>query len=465
MSVQIYRQLLEAVLDGRLRSGERLPPTRELARRLDVSRNTVGVAYEMLVAEGVLVGRIGAGSFVSAEPLNRGQARRAPAGAIHPRDVWKTIPVLIHHPQATPLYDFGVGTPDPALFPFTTWRRLIANEFRPSNQRFGTYGHPAGHSGLRSAIARHIGISRAVHASADDVVVTQGAQQAFDLIGRVLISEGTCVAVEDPGYRAARMLFRSHGARVMGVPVDGEGLMVDAIPGNARIVYVTPSHQFPLGTAMSLQRRTNLLSWAERCGGIIIEDDYDSEFRFDGRPLDPLQVMDRTGRVIYVGSFSKVLLPALRVGFVVAPVSLQPALHAAKQLTDWHGELATQAALARFIDEGHLSRHLRRVARVYANRYAQIADALANRFDGLLVLVPAAAGLHLAAVAVPGNSIDMEQGVRRAHERGVSVRALADYYFETSDRAGVVIGYGSIPSSRIKEGMRQLAAGFGRRAK
>lgn len=465
LSVQIYRQLLEAVLDGRLRSGERLPPTRELARRLDVSRNTVGVAYELLVAEGVLVGRVGAGSFVCAEPLRRVQARRAPSGAVHPREVWRSIPAPAGRPPNAATYDFSVGTPDSALFPFTAWRRLVANEFRSATAQYATYGHPGGHAGLRAAIARHVGVSRAVRAAADDVIVTQGAQQAFDLIGRVLISEGTCVAVEEPGYPCARLLFRSLGAHVVGVPVDDEGLDVGAIPEHARLVYVTPSHQFPLGTAMSLQRRTALLAWAERRGAVIIEDDYDSEFRFDGRPLDPLQSLDRTGRVVYVGSFSKVLLPTLRLGFLIAPASLQPALLAAKQLTDWHGDLATQAALARFIDQGLLARHIRRVAREYAKRYAQIADSLEHRFGRWLRPIPAAAGLHVAAGVVPGKSVDIVQAVRRAEERGVRVGALSDFYVGTPVRAGLVIGYGAIPTSRIDEGMRRLAASFGHRTK
>ncbi len=461
LSVQIYRQLLEAVLDGRLRSGERLPPTRELARRLEVSRNTVGVAYERLVAEGVLVGRVGAGSFVCSEPLRRAQAPRAPSGAVHPREVWRSIPASADRPSHVAAYDFSVGTPDPALFPFATWRRLVATAWRSSTVPYATYGHPGGHAGLRAAIARHVGVSRGVRADADDVIVTQGAQQAFDLIGRVLVSEGNCVAVEEPGYPHARLLFRSLGARVVGVPVDDEGLDVDAIPKSARLVYVTPSHQFPLGTAMSLQRRAALLAWAERRGAVVIEDDYDSEFRFEGRPLDPLQSLDRTGRVIYVGSFSKVLLPTLRLGFLIAPASLQPALLAAKQLTDWHGELATQAALARFIDQGLLARHIRRVAREYASRYAQIAHSVEQRFGRWLRLIPAAAGLHVAVGVVPGASVDIAQAVRRAEDRGVRVRALSDFYVGTPVRNGLVIGYGAMAASRIDEGMRRLLSSVG----
>ena len=462
LSAQIYRQLLEAVMDDRLRSGERLPPTRELARRLEVSRNTVGLAYERLVAEGVLVGRVGDGSYVSAEPHRRVQSRRAPSGVIHPREVWRSIPAWGGPGKAVP-YDFSVGTPDASFFPFTTWRRLIASEYRSSNAQHATYTLPGGHPALRAAIARHVGVSRAVRADADDVIVTNGAQQAFDLIGRVLISPGTWVAMEEPGYPQARLLFQSLGGRILGVPVDGEGLEVDAIPAKARIVYVTPSHQFPLGTPMSFARRTALLAWAERRGAVIIEDDYDSEFRFAGRPLDPLQSLDRAGRVIYVGSFSKVLLPTLRLGFLIAPASLQPALLTARGLADWHGEVASEAALARLIDQGLLARHIRKMAREYAGRYARVATALERDFNRWLRLTPAVAGLHLSAGVVPGRSVDMAQVVSRAEEKGVRVQAFSNFHFGKPRREGLVIGYGAIPTARIEEGMRRLASCFGSR--
>ena len=297
LTARIYRQLFDAVLDGRLRPGERLPPTRELARRLEVSRNTVALTYERLVAEGVLTSRVGAGTFVSTDPIGSTRARHAPAGiAAQARSVWKTIQEPPLTRSYAPQYDFRVGSPDATMFPFTLWRRLVARQFRPGSLDWGRYGEPSGHMDLRAAIARHIGISRAVRASAEDVIVTQGAQQALDLIGRVVVDHGDTVAVEEPGYPPARLLFRTLGARVIGVPVDSEGLVVSAIPKAARLVYVTPSHQFPLGVPMSLPRRLALLTWAEQRKALVIEDDYDSEFRFEGRPLDPLQTLDATGR-------------------------------------------------------------------------------------------------------------------------------------------------------------------------
>ncbi len=336
----------------------------------------------------------------------------------------------------------------------------MSRELRGSTLNAGAYGDPAGHPALRDAIARFVGTSRAVRVATDDVIVTQGTQQALDLVGRVLVEPGDCVAVEEPGYQPARKLFRSLGARVVGVPVDDEGLDVDALPSTARLVYTTPSHQFPLGTPMSLERRSALLAWAERHGAVIVEDDYDSEFRFEDRPLAPLQSLDRGGRVVYVGSFSKTLLPILRLGFLVAPVSLQPALRTAKQLTDWHGDLLTQAALASFIDEGLLGRHIRKASREYAARHRLIVATLRSDFSGLLSLVRSAAGLHLATRLTATARVDLDAVVTRARAAGVEVPTLAQYCGERP-QAGLVLGYGTIPVERIPEALRRLLDAFG----
>jgi GntR family transcriptional regulator / MocR family aminotransferase len=446
LSTRIYGQLKDAVLDGRLRPGERLPPTREMAQRLDVARNTVAAAYERLTAEGFLTARVGAGTFVGA--LAQRRSRRAPVGGdIRPRPVWATLrPMAAQEPGP---YDFRVGLPDWRLFPLETWRRLVGAELRAAVLRSADYRDPVGHPALRAAIARSIGISRSVRASAEDVLVTHGAQQGLDLIARVLVEPGSVVAVEEPGYPPARQLFQSHGAQVVGVPVDGEGLDVTAIPRRALLVYVTPSHQFPTGTPMTLARRTALLEWAQRRGGVIIEDDYDSEFRFSDRPLEPLQSLDRAGRVIYLGSFSKTMLPMLRVGFVIAPVSLQPALHTAKQLADWRGDLVTQGALARFIDDGLLARHIRKATRVYAARHELIAATLAKDFAPFLDVVPSAAGLHLCALVKPGASYAPVPWIE-----------TLDRYCAESVQSGLVIGFGGIQLDQITPGLRRLARAF-----
>ncbi|MGW3961356.1 MocR-like pyridoxine biosynthesis transcription factor PdxR [Amycolatopsis sp. NPDC005003] len=456
LSVRIYRQLRDAVLDGRLRAGERLPPTRELARRLAVSRNTVVVAYDRLTADGFLTGRVGAGTYVTAE-LPAPKPRKAPSTrGPQPKAVWRSLPSP-SVAAAAPVFDFRVGIPDATLFPLDTWRRLLARELRDT-AGFAHYAEPGGHPGLRAAIARHVGVSRSVRAGADDVLVTQGAQQALDLLCRVLLEPGDRVAVEEPGYRMAKLLFASHGAEVVGVPVDGEGLDVAALPSRAKLVYVTPSHQFPLGTAMSLARRTALLAWAARAGAVVVEDDYDSEFRFSDRPLEPLQSLDRDGRVAYVGSFSKTLLPMLRLGFLIAPASLRDALHHARQLSGWHGDLPAQAALAGFVDEGLFARHLRRATKVYADRHERITTTLERVFAGRLKPVPSAAGLHLCALA--GDEVDLAPIAARAAAAGAAIQTLSDLC-GGFPRQGVVLGYGSIPSASIDAGLAVLDAAWG----
>lgn len=457
LSAGVYDQLRAAVLDGRLRPGDALPATRELARRLEVSRNTVTNAYQRLIAEGFLVGRVGAGTFVS-DQVPALRPRRAPAGSpLRPTAAWRDAAALEERPTAAASLDFQLGVPDARLFPWDEWRRLVARQHRSARTRTtGSYSDAAGDPALREAIARHVGLARAVHAGADDVLVTNGAQQAFDVLARVLVQRGTCVAVEDPGYPPARRAFAAAGAQIAAVPVDAEGLDVARIPARARVVYVTPSHQFPLGVAMSLPRRLALLAWAERHGAAIIEDDYDSELRFDGRPLESLQSLDRAGRVVYVGTFSKVLLPALRLGFVVAPPTLMPALRAARGIADLHGALATQAALAALMADGSLARHVRRVLRTYRERRDRLIAALARELGDELVVVPASAGLHVAA-RFADRRLDDAAVVAAARASGVGCSALTPFYLRRP-RPGIALGYGVIPRSSIDEGVRRLAA-------
>ena len=277
LSERIYRQLLGAIIDGRLEDGERLPPTRDLALSLKVSRNTVGVAYDRLNAEGFTTSKVGSGTYISTQTLNRTIPRRARRGAkVQINSVWDDLEHFGPLAMGRERYNFGVGIPDEDLFPWDIWRRIVSNIHAERLVGSNAYGFPAGHSSLRRAIARHIGISRSVHAGVDDVLVTHGAQQALDILCRVLISKGSVVAVEDPGYHSARRLFHSHGAKVEMVSVDEEVLVVDELPNNARLIYTTPSHQFPLGMAMSLRRRSQLIDWADDHNAVIIEDDYDS---------------------------------------------------------------------------------------------------------------------------------------------------------------------------------------------
>lgn len=453
----LYEQLRQAILEGRIRPGEALPASRELARQLDVSRSTVEVVYGRLAGEGFIVTRRGAGTFVSnaLAPPVRARGRAGGSAVLTARAVWQRIPLsraFADHVR----YDFRTGLPDETLFPHRAWRRLVARELRAASFASGVYAHPAGHAGLREGLARHLGVSRGVRAAAEDIVITNGAQQALDVIARTLIAPGDTVAMEDPGYQPPRRIFDSLGARVVGVPVDRQGLIVDAVPRSARLVYVTPSHQYPLGVAMSLGRRRALLAFAERHDAAVVEDDYDSEFRFGHRPIESLQALDASGRVIYVGSFSKTLLPTLRLGFLVAPPSIRDAVHRAKYVTDWHTSLLWQAALARFIDEGGFARHLRRVRAIYNDRRALLVQRLSDEFGGTLEVWPSTNGLHVAAVARDADADEVGRWADRAVAAGVGVHRLAMFRIDREPPPGFALAYGAIATRDIAEGVRLL---------
>lgn len=334
----------------------------------------------------------------------------------------------------------------------------MARQFHPSSVGSGAHIGAAGLGALRAALARHIGASRAVRATADDVVITSGSQQAIDLIARVLLEPGEMVVVEDPCYPLPRRAFEAQGCRVVGVPVDADGMIVEAIPERARLVYVTPSHQYPLGMSMSLSRRQALLDWARRTNGIIIEDDYDSEFRYGGRPLEPLQSLDDSGRVLYVGSLSKVMLPTLRLGFVVAPASIHPALCKAKFLADWHTPVATQGAAASFIEDGLLAQHIRRMRRIYAERHERLRGILLESFSGCLTPLPSAGGLHFTAYLEGRAPATDTEVAKRAREAGIAILPLSYHYVTREPRAGLKFGYGAIQAERIEEGLSRLRA-------
>ncbi|HEU5037817.1 MAG TPA: PLP-dependent aminotransferase family protein [Nocardioides sp.] len=452
----IYRALLEAVRSGRLGVGDRLPPSRALAQDLGVARNTVASAYERLVAEGFLEARVGDGTYV-ADLAAPAPAPRHP-GALDPRPGWTFRPLPVSGDSEPPPYDFRVGIPDATLFPFDTWRRLVAAELRGGAHHPGTYASPGGHPDLRAAIARYLALGRGVAADADDVVVTHGTQQALDLITRVLVEPGDVVAVEDPGYPYARELFASYGARVVPVRVDRDGLVVDEVPDRARLVFTTPSHQFPTGPPLSLARRQALLEFANRHRVAIVEDDYDSEFRFTERPMETLHALDRHGRVVYVGTFSKSLIPALRAGYLVAPRSLRDALLGARQLADGYGAPAEQVALARFVSDGLLGRHLRRAHKAYAERRRLVLDGIARLLPELEV-VPSAAGLHVTATfREPADDLPIDDGavVAAAAAQGVAVEALSSYAV-AAPVSGLVFGYGATRTAAVTPGLERLA--------
>jgi GntR family transcriptional regulator / MocR family aminotransferase len=456
----IYRQLRDGILEGRLKPGDRLPPSRELARQLAVSRSTVTVAYDRLMSEGYTDSRVGAGTYVSHDLLPRPTRIPLRPSALRPRPIWDEVPLPKAFSRPAE-FDFRAGIPDARLFPYDTWRRLQTRELRRSSVGKGAYGHPAGDPELRAGIAGHVALGRGVRARADDIVVTNGTQQAFDVVARALLAPGDVVAVEDPGYPTVRLLLASLGARIAPVPVDDEGMDVAALPDDARLVVVTPSHQFPLGVAMSLRRRLALVDWAEEHDAAVIEDDYDSEFRLGGRPIEPLQGLDPNGRVIYVGTFSKTMLATLRLGFVVVPGALRHAVQAAKFVSDWHTAIPTQRALAAFIAEGWFARHLRRMRPIYRERHRRIVEILERDFADALRPVPAAAGLHVCAVAREMDVEELERAMARAADAGVATHALASMAARPPGRPGLILGYGAIATEHIDEGMRRLRAAFG----
>jgi GntR family transcriptional regulator/MocR family aminotransferase len=464
LSGEIYRQVRRAIVDRRLRSGDRLPPSRELARELVVARATVTVAYERLAAEGLVDVRQGAGTFVCELAAQAGHDKptQRSSGVLQPRPIWESIvlPTAFDKPVR---FDFRTGLCDASLFPDREWRQAVTRALRSSTTSAGAYEHPAGHRDLRAAIVRHIAISRSVEASADDVIITNGTQQALDLLARVLLAPGDGIAVESPGYAPSKQLFKTLGIRMVGVPVDREGLVVDALPCDVRAVYVTPSHQYPLSVTLSLARRQALLVWAEQNNAAIIEDDYDSEFRFGERPLEPLQTLDTKGRVVYVGSFSKTMLPTLRLGFLVTPPSLRAALHKAKYVSDFHSSILAQAALARFIDDGAFARHVRRATAIYRQRHEMIADVISRDFTDHLELIPSTTGLHVSALVRTMSAHQIAAVTRRAAERGVAVQLLSSQVLSplaVSPLPGIMLGYGAIPAVRIEEGLRLLRACF-----
>ncbi|MFD3406306.1 PLP-dependent aminotransferase family protein [Kribbella sp. NPDC058693] len=452
LAEQIYAQLHERISTGVLPAGTVLPSSRELAGRLSVSRATVVAAYERLAAHGLIRSRAGVGTVVTGERVPA--PTTPPASPLRPREIWTAerlaVPDLV---APVTEFDFAPGVPARTQFPFARWRALLNDQLRTRTEV--RYADPAGSAQLRTALARHLVVSRAVRIASEQLVITTGAQQAFDLAARILLEPGDTVAMEDPGYLPAYRGFVAHGAQVVGVPVDGEGLVVDRIPAGTRLVYVTPSHQFPLGMPLSDSRRTALLAWAARHDAAIVEDDYDSEFRFSGRPLTPLQATDTEGRVLYVGSFSKTLLPALRVGFLAVPDTLAEAARRAKFVADYGTGGHVQAALAAFIDDGGLAHHIRRMRRAYERRHDVLISTLREHFDGVLEPIESSGGTHMAALLTPGQPPDTTLAAA-ALAAGVNVGTVSRWGIEGRGPNGFVFGYGAIAADRIPAGLAAL---------
>lgn len=467
---QLYDALRSAILEGRLAAGARLPSTRLLASDLSVGRNTVLAAFEQLTAEGYLETTIGAGTRVAAslpdhlleiaKDATRAKAKRAVAtsqlsGRGKQLSTLRRAAVGYEHGQGRA---FQHGLPAIDLFPMTLWSRLLARRARDRSAGHFGYETDAGFAPLREAIAAHAGAARGVVCTPEQVIVTTGAQAALVLAAQMVIDPGDPVWLEDPGYLGARGACHAAGAKIIPVPVDQDGINIEKIRQRApkpRLIYVTPSHQFPLGVTLSLQRRLELLEFARDVDAWILEDDYDSEYRYAGRPIAALQGLDRSARVLYMGTFAKTLFPALRIGYLIVPDNLVDAFRAAIRLTGHIPPAALQAGLADFMAEGHYGAHVRRMRTIYATRRICLIDAIAQNLDPWLTAPLNDGGMQIAATLnLAMNDQEVAQAARAADIR---LTALSSYSLGPQPRSGLYLGFAAIPEARIAKGARRLA--------
>jgi GntR family transcriptional regulator/MocR family aminotransferase len=466
----LHHELRAAILDGRLAAGSKLPATRRSSAFFGVSRNTAAEVYEKLVTEGHAVTRRGAGTFV-AERSPRAASAQGTAGAAAMQrlnEFWLRPEVTAamgfwrdsreSSPVRKGLVDFRPAMVDSRLFPLDVFRRVSAKHLRGLERKPASYKSPQGNQGnyhLRKAIIKHIAITRAVACQAEDILVTSGAQQAFDLLARALVTpHETTVALEDPGYPPMRVAFAAAGARLVPVGIDEEGLIIEQLPSDVRIICVTPSHQFPLGVTMSLRRRQALIEFARERGAIIVEDDYDGEFRYEGSPLPALRTAQAADVVFYVGTFSKCMLSALRLGFIVAPAWAMKTLIAAKNCLDWHCPTPVQSAVAGFIAEGHLTRHVRKMRDIYRRRRQLLLELLQDHLEDRLLPIPSFYGMHIAVLA--HRVIDLEAAAHALAQQQVKIHTLSRYFFGAQTKVGLVFGYGTVDLPEIRRGVSLL---------
>lgn len=458
---QVYLGIRQAILGGAVGAGERLPSTRDLAEQLGISRTVVVLAYEHLLAEGFIAGRGGSGTYVSdglagnVAPGVRKQARLRLSR--YGNAVTGSSMETVDTPQprtAAPRYNFLYARSDLETFPFAMWRRMLLRQARKGSTRQFDYGSALGNADLRVAICAHLRRLRAVVCNPSEVIVVNGSQQALDLVMRVLVDPGDPVAIEDPHYDGVREALRATGARLRPVPVDREGLDPSRIPDDAGIVFVTPSHQFPTGAILPLDRRLALLKWARQRNAVIVEDDYDGEFHYGGRPLESLQGLDREGRIVYIGTFSRTVFPALRIGYLIAPASLVPAFTAAKCLSDLHSASLEQQTLAEFIADGMYERHLRRLRRRNTARRAALLDAVQKYLGDRVEVTGEGAGAHV--VLWPRKHVSEEAVAAAAARRGVGIYGIAHYFLRRPSKPGFLVGYARLTEREIRDGIRLL---------
>jgi len=492
---ELYQALRQRVLDGRLVGGTRLPASRDLAAALSISRNSVVRAYDQLYAEGFIEGRVGDGTYVAQLPTTSGPAKKlstklstgfstglspglstnranlpgiSSSKVIHIPAMGRLENNHLPLPPTGPPRAFRVGVPAFDLFPFDVWAKLNAAFWRKPDLQQLCYGDPAGDERLRGLIAAYLRSSRGMQCTAEQIVITSGAQQGISLCAQLLVEPGDTVAIENPGYRAAGHAFAIAGAKLHGVAVDAEGIDCTVLNGlnDCRLAYVTPSHQYPIGVVMSLARRLELLAWAERSGGWIIEDDYDGEYRYSGAPLAPLAALDRSGRVLYVGTFGKVAFPALRLGYLVLPEGLVDAFARRRAVDVRHSEVSTQAVMAEFMAAGHFQRHIRRMRRAALSRRNALLAGWPADVPGVGNLPSITAGLHLT-VRVDGLAREGEL-LAQASAVDVEVNGLSSYWLPNSStppdqRAGLVLGFAAVPEAAIADALGRLRKAWQRR--
>jgi GntR family transcriptional regulator/MocR family aminotransferase len=475
---QLYEELRGAILDQRLKPGERVPSSRTLARSLRLSRATVTQSYEQLISEGYLQAIVGSGTTVCTElpdellrtspvraSASRPQTESATPAKIKLSQYGVSLndSVPLEPPEPDLPLNFKSGRPALEEFPMLQWRRLLLRHCRENNVDLLDYStNPDGLPELREAITGYLARSRAVRCKAGQTIIVNGSQQAIDLITKLLIDRGDTVAVENPGYLGARRAFLAQGAKLLPVPVDENGIIterLDASPASkahlVKLIYVTPSHQFPTGGVLPLARRLELIRWAENLGAVIVEDDYDSEFRYSSRPIPALQGLAEGANVIYIGTFSKVLFPALRIGYVVVPESLAHVFARARWIADRQTPTLEQLALTDFINEGHLERHLRRMRTLYDKRRQTLVRALNHHFGDRVEILGENAGMHLMVRL--RTLFDDQEVMQRAEGVGVGLVSARLYYLGQAPADEFVLGYSGLSERRIQEGVRRLA--------
>jgi GntR family transcriptional regulator/MocR family aminotransferase len=466
--LQLYTQIREAILSGRLLAGRRIPSSRQLARELTCSRNTIVAAFEQLLSEGYVQGSIGSGTYV-ADVLPE-ESLKAVLGGHAIENAKTPLPVLSkrglnlakNNPyERPPGVAFAPSQPDVTLFPFDIWGKLLANSWRSPNHKLVNLADPRGYYPLRHCIAEYLRSWRALSCTAEQIVITSGAQHSHDLLARLLLDPGDVAWTEEPGYLGIRSALVSCGARVASIPMDNEGISVRAgrkTAPNARLAAVAPSHQYPLGVVMSLSRRLELLQWAVQNSAWVVEDDYDSEFRYTGRPLAALQGLDQSQRVVYVGTFSKVMFPSLRLGYIVVPERLVDTFVRARSTTDNYTSAIAQAALAEFIEQGHFATHIRKMRQTYLQRRNMLCDIISKKLAGALAVEAPEAGLHVVAQLSTSLEKIGDHAIATAASRaGLVLSPLSHYFAGKPTRQGLLMGFACTSEQEIAKGVDRLS--------